>query len=405
MSRYSYKARDNSGNLIEDEEEASSPAELSQRLISKQLVPVHIEPKGIELSMSALFKRPKKAGLRDLSVFFRQLSVVVSAGVPLFEGLVSIENESSNPALKKIAGDIRRDISAGGSFSSSLAKYPHSFPSSMVAMVEAAERGGVLAEVLARISLSLEKENQFRTKLIGAFRYPALVLTTLAFAFLASIVFIIPRFTSMFQKFGQELPLPTRLLIVLNGVLTDYWWAIIIFCVAAYFGYVRFSSSDAGRSFLDRTKLKVPVFGPLYAKLALSRFFMMFADMLDSGVPLATALELTARTADNRSIANSVMVLRQRVMEGGLLSVAMKHSGIFPSVAIHLTSVGESTGRLSEMFIKVSSYFDEDADYMVSNLMSLLEPFFVLILGVFVMVLGLGIFLPMWDVTSLFFQQ
>lgn len=404
MSRYKYKARDNSGTLLEDEEEGGSPSEVSQKLLAKNLIPVHIELKEAGLDMPSFFKGFRKANLRDLSVFFRQISVVVSAGVPLFEGLLSVETESSNPVLKNIAKSIRKDISAGGSFSSALAKDPSIFSPSLVAMVEAAERGGVLGEVLTRISASLEKENQFRAKIKSALRYPAIVLTTLLFAFIVSILYIIPRFTAMFQRFGEALPLPTRILIGLNSVLTHYWWLVLLVIAVLYFVWARFKASDFGGLMIDEIKLKVPVFGSLYAKISLSRFFMMFADMLDSGVPLATALELTAKTADNKSIAKKIMVLRQRVVEGGLLSTAMKSSSVFPSVALHLTALGESTGRLSEMFMKISSYFDEDADYMVSNMMSLLEPFFVLVLGAFVLMLGLGIFLPMWDITNLYFK-
>lgn len=404
MSRFKYKARGSSGQLLEGEEEALSSSDLSKRLISKNLTPVHIERKESGLDLGAVFLEVKKVKIRDLSIFFRQLSVVISAGVPLFEGLISIEEEASNPAMKKIITGIKNEIEAGGSFSSALSKAPSVFSRPLVAMVEAGERGGVLGEVLKRISASLEKENQFHSKIKSALRYPMIVITTLIIAFIISVVFIIPRFSAMFTTFKADLPLPTRFLMSINFLIINYWWAALICIAAAYYIFMRFIRSPYGGEMFDRFILRLPVFGALYTKLSLSRFFTMFADLLDSGVPLATALDLTARTSDNKAIAKIIIDLRQKVMEGSLLSSAMKNSVIFPSVAVHLVSLGERSGQLSEMFSKVSVYFDEDTDYMVSNMMSLLEPLFVLILGLFVLTLALGIFLPIWGMMNLYLK-
>lgn len=404
MSRFKYKARGSTGQLLEGEEEALSSSDLSKKLISKNLIPVHIERKESGLDLGSVFLEVKKVKIRDLSIFFRQLSVVISAGVPLFEGLMSIEEEASNPAMKKIITGIKNEIEAGGSFSTALSKAPAVFSRPLIAMVEAGERGGVLGEVLKRISSSLEKENQFRSKIRSSLRYPLIVITTLIIAFIISVVFIIPRFSAMFTTFKSELPLPTRFLMGINFLVINYWWAALIFIVIGYYVFMRFIRSPYGGEVFDRFILRLPVFGVLYTKLSLSRFFTMFADLLDSGVPLATALELTARTSDNKAIAKIIMDLRQKVMEGSLLSFAMKNAAIFPSVSAHLVSLGERSGQLSEMFSKVSAYFDEDTDYMVSNMMSLLEPLFVLILGIFVLTLALGIFLPIWSMMSLYLK-
>jgi len=404
LSRYKYRARNRDGAPVEGEIEASSSHQVSSLLDLKGLILVSAEEKPALLDLSSILLELNKVKLRDLSIVFRQLSVVVAAGVPLFESLSVLEEQTAGSSMKRIISMIKSDIESGSSFSASLKKHPSVFSSTVVAMVEAGEKSGTLGEVLMRISSALERENQFETKVKSALRYPVIVLTVLVIAFILAVFFIIPRFSSVFAGLKTELPLPTKILLLISSFASKYWFIVLvgIFITALILG--RYLKTKKGKKFFDSMVLKLPVIGDLAAKLSLARFFRMLSDLLQSGIPASLALELTAETTGNAAISEKISTVKEEVLSGSPINLAMKKSGVFPAVAVHMTALGERSGNLPEMLGKVSSYFDEETDYVVSNLMTLIEPLFIFVLAGFVLVLALGVFMPSWNMMQLYFN-
>jgi type II secretory pathway component PulF len=402
LNRFIYKARNAERELLEDEIEALNKKDALHKLAEKGLTPFVIEEKGLIPNASEFFLQFSRISLRDLVIFFRQLSSISSAGVPLHEALQVIEGQITSPAFKKIVLSLARDIEGGKSFSQSLARHPLVFSKLIVAMIEVGEKSGTLGTVLAKISSHLEKENQFQHKIKSAMRYPIMVFTSLGLAFLFSIVFIIPRFSAVFSAFKTKLPLPTRILLGLNYVITSYYWVVILFAIVLFLVFRWYRSTKSGRHQIDQFVLNFPVLGGVITKVALSRFFRMLSAMISSGVPLVYGLEVASRTADNQIITDAILGTRARVISGGSLSSGMRDYAIFPSITGHMIAIGEKAGNLEEMLAKSADYFDEETDYVVSGLMELMEPILILSMGALVLMLALGIFLPMWSLMSLY---
>ncbi|MFH1386500.1 MAG: type II secretion system F family protein [bacterium] len=402
MSRFIYKARKETGELIDGEIEAMNAEEADRLLASRGFTPVKIEDKGMILNLNDLLAEFSKVKSRDLSVFFRQLSSIFSAGVPLYESLIALENQVSSGNLKNIVKALILDVEAGSTFSQALAMHPLVFSKLIVTMVEAGERGGVLGDVLGRISIYLEKEGVLEQKIKSALRYPTMVITSLGLAFIFTVAFIIPKFNATFASFKTQLPLPTRILLGLNFIFTHYWYLLIGGFILAYAVFKMLVRQPAGRMKWDKLLLNLPGLGAVIVKISLSRFFRMLSSMISSGIPLIYSLEVTAGTADNSMIGKTILEIRDQIMSGGSMSSAMKNYKLFPSTAYHMVAVGERSGTLGDMLVKAADYFDEETEYTVSNLMSLIEPLLVLVLALMVLLLALGIFLPMWNLMSLY---
>ncbi|OGC05224.1 hypothetical protein A2276_04725 [candidate division WOR-1 bacterium RIFOXYA12_FULL_43_27] len=400
MNKYIYKARNEIGELVEGELNSVSAEAASLELTKKKLTPVTVEAKGLIFDFASLSYFFYRIKTRDLSIFFKQIGTIFSAGVPLFETLTAVEEQVTDNNLKKVIGRIKDDIESGSSFSQALSKHPRVFSHLLVAMVEAGEKGGVLGDVLKRISNFLEKESSFQQKIKSALRYPILVLSVLGVGFIIAVTQIIPNFKGVFASFGSDLPLPTQILLQINTVFTVYWWLILIFAFLLYAAFKMFLGSYFGRRFWDRMMLTLPVIGTLNTKLSLARFFNMLSAMLDSGITIVYSLSVTADTADNRILSDAINDIQKEIIAGGSLSLAMKKHRLFPGTSVHMAAIGEKSGNLSEMLSKTAAYFDEEADYVVSNLMTLLEPFLIFIMALLVALLALGIFMPMWDLNS-----
>ena len=390
--------------MVQGELSAYSQEDAIRKLKAKELVPVSFEEQRILFDIPTLLKEIKLIRTRDLSIFFRQLAAVFAAGLPFIEALNSVQEQVSNHNLKVIAEKIKTDVEGGLSFSQAMAKYPGTFPSLIVSMVEAGERGGVLGDVLHRISSYLEKESQTQNKIQAALRYPVIVLSVLGFAFIFAVTFIIPRFEHIFSGFHTALPLPTRILLGINFAVVNYWWLLILGLIALGYAFRSYISRPEGMYQWDLVKLKMPILGVIITKLSLSRFFRMLSAMIQSGIPLTTALEVTAKTTDNAVISTMIQRVRAQVIAGSALSLAMKEHSLFPSMAVQMVAIGEKSGTLDKMLVKSADYFDEESDYIITNLMTYLEPLLIFVLAMLVLLLALGIFLPMWNMLQLYSQ-
>jgi len=351
------------------------------------------------IDLNALFN---KVASQDLIVFSRQLATLVSAGIPFLSSLGTIEKQSENPRLKAAIVDIRRAVEGGISFSDALARHPRIFSKMYVSMIKAGETAGILDNVLERLAQIAEHDSDTRSRVKTATRYPLIVLVAISAAFAFLISFVVPKFAAIFARFKTALPLPTRILIGINHVIQNYWYLILLGIILLVAGVVWYLKTPFGRWQWDAVKLKLPVFGALFQKVALSRFARVFAAMQKSGISMMLTLDIAAETVGNVVIARTVEAMRESLHEGNGLVPPMEASGLFPPLVIQMVSVGEETGKLDTMLNKVSDYYDMDVEYTLRNLSTLIEPILLLFVGGMVLFLALGIFLPMWDMMTLF---
>ncbi|OGC23374.1 hypothetical protein A2291_06920 [candidate division WOR-1 bacterium RIFOXYB2_FULL_42_35] len=403
MSKFNYKGRDAFGEPIQGDLEAISQQEAAKKLTAQGLFPTEISAKGLLVDFSGLLLNwGGHVNNNDLLIFFKQLGVLISAGVTIFESLAAVEEQLSEGCLKSVVANLKTEIELGATLSEALARHQQTFSPLMISMVQAGEGGGVMEEVIHKIASFLEKDIKFYQNVKNALRYPTIILGVLSVAFVLMIAFIIPRFSAVFSTFKTELPLPTRILLGFNYVIVNYWWLLISLSGLALFSLRWYIGTKVGRLRWDGFLLKLPLIGKLIKKLSLARFFRMLSSMISSGVPIEHGLEISADTADNLVIARAVLSIRERVIMGTSLSQAMKGSGLFPVTSVHMIAVGERSGSLDKMLLKSADYFSEEADYTVSNLMAYFEPLLILVMAIFVLLFAMGVFLPMWDTIKLY---
>ena len=402
MPHYQYKARDKNGALHTGTMEARGREAVADQLSGQGFIPVLIEEHAQSLVRPELLSGFTRVKSQDIIVFSRQLATLMSAGVPFVQSLATMEKQTENPRLKTTISDIRRDIEAGSSFSDALAKHPKIFSRLYVSMIRAGETAGILDDILNRLAILAEHDAETRARVKAAVRYPMVVVAAICLAFVFLITFVVPKFTTIFAQFKTQLPLPTRILIGINYVVQHYWYLLVPGIALLIWGLIRYVGTTQGRWQWDRLKLKLPVFGVLFQKVALSRFARVFSVLQKSGLSMMLTLEISAETSGNVVIARAVETMRESLREGKGLQEPMEASGLFPPLVVQMMAVGEETGQIDTMLTKVSDYYDMDVDYTLRNLATLIEPILLLFVGGMVLLLALGIFLPMWDMMNLF---
>jgi len=401
MTKFNYQARNKEGKLIFGELDSVSAQAAAKELIGNGFTPVEIKGGSLPFDFLKIFN-VKRITAKELAIFFRQLGVIYAAGVPFYESLTAVRDQMVNKDLVKVVKRLADDIEAGSTFHHALSVHPDLFSPLIITMIEAGEKGGMLGDVLARISTFLERDNELKMKIKAALRYPLIVIFSLVSAFIACIMFVIPQFSKMFGAFGTQLPLPTRMLLGVNYVLVHFWWLMVILFFMAIFSYRAFRNTPYGKYQTDFLLMRAPVFGELTIKIALSRFFSMLSAMINSGIPIVYGLEITANTVDNAVISRAIGRIQEKVTAGDKLSESLKEFKFFPPLSIQMIAIGESSGNLENMLNRSAAYFDEETDYTVSNMMTLIEPIMIFFLGLLVTLLALGIYLPMWSIMDLY---
>jgi len=407
MPNFKYKVRDNHGRPAAGIIESDSKEAVAGHLKKMGYTPTLIEEAMPRLGNAGSFFEKffrGKVRLEELIIFTRQLMTLQKAGVPILSSLDSIREQVINKYFKKIIEDIIRNVESGKSLSDSFAQYPDVFSEIYVNMVRSGEAAGVLDDILNRLGNLLEHELEIRMKIKQATRYPLLVLATIAMAFPITIVFIIPKFADLFNAFDTPLPAPTRILIWLNFILTHYWALVILVPVPAVILFRKIVAKENIRPYWDRFKLKIPVFGDLFLKIAMARFTKMCSIMAASGIPILNALEIVKGGVGNKIISDSVDNIIAGITEGESMALSMKASGLYPGIVTQMVKVGEDTGKLDQLLMNVGEYYDTQIDYIVKNLAVLVEPILIVVLGIMVLFLALGIFLPMWNLASLYMK-
>ncbi len=400
MPHFRFRAINDNGQFIEDVMEASNTGAVAEKLDSWGYVPLKI--KESKESSTKLFGGSKeKVKVDDVVLFTRQLHTLLKAGVPLLSSLEALMDQGTNVAFRNVVQDIYLTIEGGRSFSEALSLHPTVFPKLYVSSIKAGELSGQLDEVLGRMAEVLEHEKNTRDKLKSAMRYPIIVVIALVIAFVVLIVLVVPRFASMFTQLGAQLPLPTRMLIATSKFLQHDLHFISLGVFFAYVGFKRFIKTPKGRLWWDEQILKIPVFGDLMMKNALSRFSKMFETLNRSGLPILQTLEIVAETVGNEKIGQEVRKISDGVQRGEGIARPMRRSKIFPTLVVRMVAIGEQSGSMEEMLSTISNHYDLEVDYAIKNMTSMIEPMLTVVLGAFILFLALSIFLPMWNVMSL----
>jgi type II secretory pathway component PulF len=375
-----------------------------ERLYHLGYLPITVEEERStdSFDIAKIWLRFQKVKLEELIFFSQQLSTLYKAGLPLLTGLGSLAEQTENKKLKPILEAVRRQIEGGSTLFEAMSKYPEVFPQVYTNMIRAGETSGRLGESLDRFISLAEREIKTRQRVKEATRYPKIVIFSVLIAFAILLTFVIPRFAEIFAQFKTPLPLPTRVMIQINTIFHTYWYLVL----SALFGipllirnYLR---TEKGRYSWDRFKIRIPVFGPLLLKIALSRFAYTFAILNRSGIPILQTLEITASTINNVHLAQSITEIMHKVREGRSLSDALKESEKFTPLVIQMVAVGESSGTLDEMLMRITEYYDIEADNAIKKMSTYIEPTLILFLGVVVLLLALAVFLPWWNMAALF---
>ena len=396
--QYEYKARDATGQLYSGMILADDEAGVAGHIRTKGLFVTQIKPAKANLDIGVLLQNRRKISTRDLSVFCRQFATMLEAGMPILNCLAVLAEQTENPRLKDNLHKVYKNVQEGMALARAMEEQKGIFPDIMTSMVAAGELGGVLDDVMLRLSVHFEKEHRLNEKVKAALTYPIVVMAMAVVVVVFVLTFILPTFVGMFASMKVELPLLTRVLLAISGFITTYWWLLLLLGLAITIGVNWGLQKAAGKELRDRIILKLPVFGPLVKKVAVARFTRTLASLLRGGVPLLSALDVVKSSTGNVVVSNALAASQESIKEGEDLSTRLGASRIFPPMVVQMVAVGEEAGELDKMLDKVADFYEEDAQDLVNRLSSLLEPFLIGFLGITIGLIVISILLPMFDV-------
>ncbi|MBF0511284.1 MAG: type II secretion system F family protein [Candidatus Omnitrophica bacterium] len=403
MTKYLYKAINKNGQSVSDTIMADSEHMVADKLKNTGLKIIFIKKAKEENSgLSSLMERFNRVKSSELNLMTRQLAVMQRAGVNIITSLASLSDQTNNTKLKEVLLAISSDIKAGKSLSDAFERFPNVFGPLYTNLIRAGEESGTLPDVFERLAELGDYEEKVQRRIKAATRYPVIVVCVIVVAFIFLTVLIVPRFSGLYNSAGVSLPLPTLILLGINDAITKFWWVMMIFSGGIGVLARKYLLTKQGRYFFDSLQLKVPIIGPLMIKIIMGRFAKICGIMIRAGVSILRILDFTSAGVGNVVIAQAIERIKNEVKAGNRMSVAMKQTGLFPPVVIQMVTVGEDTGKLDELFLYVSDYYEGEAGFIIENMTSLIEPFLILILGGGVLLLALGIFLPMWNMMTLF---
>ena len=391
---YVYKGVDKKGKKIEGEISGSSPA-----IVKAQLLKQGVRASSVRKKPKPLFGAgKKKITPQDIAIFTRQMATMMKAGVPLVQSFDIVADGVDNPALAELIRAIREDVAAGGGFANALKKHPKYFDELFCNLVESGEQSGALETMLHRIAIYKEKTEQLKAKIKKALTYPIAVVVVAVIVTGILLVKVVPQFAETFSSFGANLPAFTLFVLGLSNLAQEYWLHFLGIVGVSIFGFSKLKQSSKGfRVFLDRLTLKLPIVGKIVYEAIIARFARTLSTTFAAGVPLIDALTSVAGATGNAIYEDATIKIRDEVSTGTQLNVALRHSGVFPSMLLQMSAIGEESGALDEMLDKVATFYEESVDNMVDNLTSLLEPMIMAILGVLVGGLLVAMYLPIFQ--------
>lgn len=332
---------------------------------------------------------------KQITQFTQQLSVLQDAGLPLVRSIKILGNQMKPCMLKNNVLDVAEDVESGTSLSEAMARHPRAFDKLYINMVKAGEAGGILDVILQRLAVFMEKAEAIKRKLIAASIYPAVVVTVAILVVMVIMTFIVPKFVDVFHQVRVQLPGLTKLLIAISNFVAGYWFVIIALPIVGFIFYKSFSKTKTGRLIIDKIKLNMPLFGPIFRKASTARFTRTLGTLLQSGVPILDALNIVKGAVGNEVVANAIAQTHDSIKEGETIADPLAQSGVFDDMVVNMIDVGEETGELDKMLLKVADVYDTEVDTAISGLMSIMEPVLIVGLGVTVGFIVVSLFLPL----------
>ena len=405
MLRFSYTGRNKNGKLVEGFVEALNKDAVAETLKRDGLIPIVIHLSAKEQNIiekifaycHALMVRPS---LSDLIIFARQMYSLTKSGVPLLRAIRVLADNVKADGLRVALEDILVRLDGGQSFANAVGKHPTIFPGLVQSLISVGESTGDLDEIFRQVSIYLDRENDTKKRIKSAMRYPVIVMITIIVAIGIINVLVVPAFAQFFQRFGSTLPLPTRILIASSNFMINYWYVIILGIILSIAAWVSYLKTKPGRMKWDRIKLKLPLIGSIIERSLLARFARSFALTSRTGVPLLEAIAVIAKTTDNVFVSERILSMRQGIEHGESLTSAARNCGMFSSLVMQMMTIGEETGEVDRLLDEVADFYERELEYDLKKLSEAIEPILIIIVAGMVLVLALGVFLPMWDLSK-----
>jgi MSHA biogenesis protein MshG len=405
MALYQYRGRNQRGEAVTGQVEAASPDAVAAQLFNSGVIPVDIKAAGnaareINAAVNAWFASDK-VSVVDLSIFSRQLHTLLKAGVPIMQALRGLRDSTQNPALAKVINDLVEALDSGLELSAAMKRHPKVFSNLYVSMVQVGEATGSLDAVLLQLAAYLEHEKETRDRIKQATRYPMFVVIAMALGLFFISFYVVPAFAKLYSGFKLDLPWATKVIIGVSDFVTAYWLMLLVLAVVGVFGVRYYLSTPDGRYTWHKRKLKLPIIGRIIYQSTLERFTRALSIMIRTGVPLVQGMTIVSRAVDNDYIAERVLQMRDGIERGETIARTAVATGMFPPLVIQMISVGEESGALDELMANVAEFYEREVDYDIKNLSTAIQPILICVLGVMVLILALGVFLPMWDLVKI----
>lgn len=403
MPQFAYEGRNARGELVKGVLEGASSGAVADQLFNTGITPVHIrevQAAGPAAGLMGMRVGGEKVGLADLMLFSRQMYTLLKAGVPIVRGLAGLQESEQNPTLRRVIGEVRDSLESGLELSLALHRHPAVFTSFMVSLVRVGELTGRLDSVFLHLAEFFAFEKKLREDINAALRYPLIVMIALAAALFIVNIFVIPAFGRIFASFRAELPLMTRALIATSDVFVAYWPLMLAGAAGAVIGARLYVGMPRGRYAWDRLKLRLPVVGELIHKATLARFARSFALSGKSGVPIVQALSVVANVVDNAYLESRILQMRDGIERGESILRTAVATGVFNPVVLQMVAVGEETGEIDALMSEIADMYEREVTIEVEGLTAKIEPILLVVMGVLVLILALGVFLPMWDLAT-----
>ncbi len=404
MPRYTYKAINENGKAVSDVIEAESVETVNSMLLARGYIPTGVQAEGkvsTSLSWPALKSALFPVKIPEIKLFTKQFKTMLRAGVPIVRLLQILESQAENFNLKTIISSMLQDIQEGSSLFDAFSKHPKTFSPLYCGMVLAGEASGALADVLDRLVYIIDHEFKVKSDIKAALQYPIIVIFFLVIAFFVLLTFVIPKFVTIFSKAGLDLPLPTRICLLLYNFFSNYWYFLIggIVLLIVALGY--YFKTEPGKYVRDATLLKIPIIGPLFLKAAMSRFASIFAILQSSGVGVLDSMNILSGTIGNAAISREFSLISESLEEGQGIAAPLNRANFFPPIVINMVAIGEESGKLDDMLQEVSDHYDVELEYSMKKLSDAIGPILVVSLAAVVGFFALAIFLPMWDLIGI----
>ena len=394
MPVFTFSGKDASGQKISGERVAPNKQALGQQLRRERITPGAIREKGKEFAMPTFGS--SKVKVKDIAVFFRQFSVMIDAGLPLVQCLEILASNQENQTFQKTLTGVRTTVEGGATLANAMRQYPVVFDDLTTIMIEAGETGGILDVILQRLATYVEKAVRLKSAVKSALIYPIAVVSIATLIVGGLLKFVVPIFSNLFAGLGVTLPLPTRIVMGLSAFVQSFWWVFIAAVAGSVFGLKQIRKHPRGRYYFDKFLLHVPVIGPLLRKIAVGRFTRTLGTLITSGVPILEGLAITARTSGNAVLEEALMKVRKAIEEGRTIVDPLRECGVFPNMVTQMIGVGEATGAMDNMLQKIADFYEEEVDAATRDMLALLEPAIIGVLGVTIGGIVISLYMPLF---------